>query len=89
MAGLGDAVERALKKVGITEEKVSKFLGRPCGCRARRDRLNSLSSWAMRTLGMNRTDEDSLKDLVEVVGDPTVVEELKPPQDQPSLPNQP
>ena len=44
--GLGDAIESALKTVGVTEERVSKWLGRPCGCRARRQKLNRLSEWA-------------------------------------------
>jgi hypothetical protein len=40
--GLGDMVEGVLKSVGITEERVSKVLGKPCGCKERKKRLNSL-----------------------------------------------
>ena len=50
MTGLGDAVEKALTIVGVTEERVSQWLGRPCGCRGRREKLNALSYWAMRVL---------------------------------------
>ena len=41
-AGLGDRVEKALKTVGITEERVSKLIGRPCGCPERKKALNRL-----------------------------------------------
>jgi len=44
--GLGDAVSNALGIVGITEERVSAWLGRPCGCPERRERLNRLGRWA-------------------------------------------
>ena len=44
--GLGDVVESALSSVGITSERVEKWLGRPCGCKQRKDKLNKLSSWA-------------------------------------------
>lgn len=38
--GLGDLVKAGLSAVGITEERVSKILGRPCGCGARAAALN-------------------------------------------------
>lgn len=38
--GLGDRVASALAAVGITEELVSKALGRPCGCGKRKKLLN-------------------------------------------------
>lgn len=37
---LGDAVERTLSAVGITPERVSRVTGKPCGCKARKRRLN-------------------------------------------------
>jgi hypothetical protein len=40
--GLGDRVSQALSLVGITEARVSKLLGRPCGCGKRREALNRL-----------------------------------------------
>lgn len=40
--GLGDRVSQALSLIGITEQRVSKLLGRPCGCGKRREALNRL-----------------------------------------------
>ena len=40
--GLGDYVAAGLSAVGITPERVSKALGRPCGCKERQSRLNEL-----------------------------------------------
>lgn len=42
---LGDAVEYALSSLGITSERVEAWLGRPCGCRARKRKLNQLDDW--------------------------------------------
>lgn len=40
--GLGDMVAAGLAAVGITKERVSKALGRPCGCGKRQEALNKL-----------------------------------------------
>jgi hypothetical protein len=40
--GLGDMVADGLAAVGITKERVSKAIGRPCGCDKRQKRLNDL-----------------------------------------------
>lgn len=40
--GFGDRVSQVLSAVGITEKRVSKVLGRPCGCGKRREALNRL-----------------------------------------------
>lgn len=40
--GLGDIVKDGLSAIGITEERVSKLIGRPCGCGKRREALNRL-----------------------------------------------
>jgi len=40
--GLGDRVASALAAIGITKERVSKALGRPCGCAKRQAKLNDL-----------------------------------------------
>ena len=40
-----------LSKVGVTEERVSSWLGKPCGCKARREKLNKLHSWAKSWFG--------------------------------------
>ena len=42
VAGLGDIVASGLSAIGITEERVSKALGRPCGCSKRAEQLNEL-----------------------------------------------
>jgi hypothetical protein len=40
--GLGDMVASALSAVGITKERVSKAIGKPCGCAKRQEALNDL-----------------------------------------------
>ena len=40
--GLGDMVSAGLAAVGITPERVSRVLGRPCGCKERAAKLNEL-----------------------------------------------
>jgi hypothetical protein len=40
--GLGDHVAAGLGKLGITKQRVSRLLGRPCKCRERQKRLNEL-----------------------------------------------
>ena len=40
--GLGDYVAKGLSAIGITKERVSKVLGKPCGCGKRQQRLNEL-----------------------------------------------
>ena len=47
-SGLGDRVAAGLAAVGITAERVSKALGRPCGCKERQAKLNELG----RTFGI-------------------------------------
>lgn len=42
--GLGDMVKAGLSAVGITEDRVSKLIGRPCGCGARAEALNRLGA---------------------------------------------
>ena len=40
--GLGDMVASALSAVGITKERVSKAIGKPCGCAKRQQALNRI-----------------------------------------------
>jgi hypothetical protein len=40
--GLGDMVKSGLSAIGITEERVSAAIGRPCGCSQRAEALNEL-----------------------------------------------
>lgn len=46
----GDLLETALSAVGVTQERVSIWLGRPCNCQERIDKLNQLSRWAKQTV---------------------------------------
>ncbi len=48
--GLGDDLHNALAKIGITPERVSSWLGRPCNCPKRQEKLNQLGHWAKRVL---------------------------------------
>jgi hypothetical protein len=48
--GLGDYVAAGLEKLGITKQRVSRLLGRPCKCRERQRRLNELG----RVVGIGR-----------------------------------
>ena len=57
--GLGTLIESALKTVGVTSERVSAFLGRPCKCPERVEKLNSISNWARMTV------KDKLQDAKE------------------------
>jgi hypothetical protein len=52
---LGDVIHQALGLVGLTPERVSRWLGGPCGCEARRQKLNQLTYWAQRVV-TGRTD---------------------------------
>lgn len=47
---LGDQVSSALAIIGITEDRVTKWIGQPCGCPERREKLNKLSEWAQSAL---------------------------------------
>lgn len=42
--GLGDMVASGLAAVGITKERVSQVLGKPCNCPARQAALNRLGN---------------------------------------------
>jgi hypothetical protein len=43
--GLGDYVASALSAIGITKERVSAFVGRPCGCDGRQAAVNAAGAW--------------------------------------------
>lgn len=47
---LGESIQRALELVGITEERVSRWVGGECGCKDRKERLDRLGVWAWRIL---------------------------------------
>lgn len=64
---LGDAVETALGLVGITSERVERWLGRPCNCRNRKEKLNQLDAWARRVISGKTLKAE--KYLEEVIAD--------------------
>jgi hypothetical protein len=53
-AGLGDKVEAVLTAIGITERRISRVIGRPCGCSDRKKLLNQLGEAVTRS-GQART----------------------------------
>jgi len=48
---LGNTVHEALARIGITPDRVARWVGKPCGCPERQERLNQLGRWASRVLG--------------------------------------
>ncbi len=48
ISGLGTRVAFALSSVGVTPERVEEWLGTPCNCRERQEKLDQLSRWACR-----------------------------------------
>ena len=40
--GMGSRVAKMLKIAGVTPERISKIIGKPCGCPERRERLDRL-----------------------------------------------
>lgn len=47
---LGDRVAEALDRIGITPDRVSRWVGAPCGCEERKAKLNALDLWARRVV---------------------------------------
>jgi hypothetical protein len=67
--GLGDAIEKALSAIGLTKEQVERWLGRPCGCSERQEKLNALGYWAKRVLsGKSAGMERHLDSIMECDG---------------------
>ena len=67
VANIGDHLEKALKLVGITPERVESFLGRPCKCRERKRRMNELGQWAARIISGQR--DTAKEELDKIVGE--------------------
>ena len=63
---LGDVIERALIAVRITKSRVSSWLGKPCGCDERREKLNQIHAWAVRVVkGKIEKAEEYLSKIME------------------------
>ena len=45
---LGDAIKETLSAIGITQERVSSWMGRECGCAARQEKMNKLDELVRR-----------------------------------------
>jgi len=43
---LGDQIESLLATFGITKDRVEEWVGGPCGCTERQQKLNALGEWA-------------------------------------------
>ena len=41
---LGDQIETGLSAIGVTKDRVSAWIGAPCGCAARQEKMNKLSA---------------------------------------------
>lgn len=63
---LGDKISSALAFIGVTEERVSNWLGGPCGCSERREKLNQLHAWAKEAV--SQTKEKALSFLNGLLG---------------------
>jgi hypothetical protein len=62
---LGDVVHNALSFVGITPERVTAWIGRPCKCPERQEKLNELSRWAKRIVsGKTEKAKEYLEELI-------------------------
>lgn len=48
---LGDYAAAALEAVGVTKERVSAWLGRPCKCPERQEKLNQWGAWLAQRFG--------------------------------------
>lgn len=53
---LGDRLAAALDAVGINQERVERWLGVPCNCAERQEKLNQLHAWAARVI-RGKTDQ--------------------------------
>lgn len=47
---LGDRIESVLSLLGITSERIEAWVGAPCGCKERAEKLNLLEQWAITSL---------------------------------------
>lgn len=64
---VGDVIAKGLEKIGVTEQRVSSWLGRHCGCRKRRKRLNQLSDWAWSVIRGEKSVPEATQELDKIV----------------------
>lgn len=64
---LGTIIHRALSIAGVTPERVEEWVGAPCGCRDRSQKLDQLTYWAL-MVARGRLDQ-ARKYLERIMGD--------------------
>lgn len=47
---VGSNIAKALETIGVTPERVSTWIGAPCGCVERKEKLDALGAWASRVV---------------------------------------
>ena len=62
---LGDAVAAALAVVGITSKRVERWLGRPCRCKRRQEKLNQLDRYVTKILSGDAAERDTARQQLE------------------------
>ncbi len=62
---LGSKIESVLNSLGITAERVTKWLGRPCDCIERKRKLNRLHVWLIRAIRYPLSAKESLDELLD------------------------
>lgn len=80
--GLGDLVSKALSTVGLSEERVSRWVGAPCGCPERKEKLNRLGFWATRVL---KGQLDKAREFLESLIDHDEPEQVATMPEQPQI----
>ena len=63
---LGDRLHEALERVGVSQDRVSRWLGRPCGCAERQAKLNQLGFWVRAVMG-GKVSPDTLSATLSVI----------------------
>jgi hypothetical protein len=64
--GLGDKLEQALTFVGVTSDRVESWLGRPCNCNVRKEKLNKLGAWIHQALFGKLDKDEAARQLTEL-----------------------
>ena len=64
---IGDHAEKALSTLGITKERVEKWLGRPCHCTERQEKLNRFGAWVAGVLG-GKAETEAKEELDKMIG---------------------
>ena len=69
---LGDHAEKAFATVGITKERVEKWIGGKCGCEERKQKLNRIGAWVASVLTGGRNEDEARSELDQMIaGKPT------------------